>query len=355
MRQQAITCTVVLLFIVNELTAISSPLKPYNTYRYSTTFEPNVADLWWTVDEPNKQITFELHVKTTGWIALGISPGKHILALIHFLILYSRVAGGMTGADIGLGWIDTTGRLFFEVCAQLTPHPHLHSLADDWQDRYAYGTMQPVVDNTTVDWFGLQGREENGWTAIQFKRRLDTCDTMDVSIKVSFFRPISMSTNKFVLVRNEHSDLGVWIRRSTDEWRGSNDQLSLRSSVHAHYSPAVVWKPTADEQVRWSRLFRLSPGQCESVQCSKSILRLLFLLVRVTSERYDVSLQGLQSAHEFPSTTACYRGTYDVEAESQMLSNSLSDSAQDDDRREKCGHRASLAHVRMQSDSSVRR
>jgi hypothetical protein len=41
-----------------------------------------------------------------------------------------------------------------------------------------------VLDNATIDWFGLQGREENGWTAIQFRRFLDTCDTMDVPIEV---------------------------------------------------------------------------------------------------------------------------------------------------------------------------
>jgi hypothetical protein len=41
-----------------------------------------------------------------------------------------------------------------------------------------------MIDNTTIDWFGLQGREQNGWTAIQFKRSLDTCDIMDVPIKV---------------------------------------------------------------------------------------------------------------------------------------------------------------------------
>jgi len=41
-----------------------------------------------------------------------------------------------------------------------------------------------VIDNTTNDWFALQGREMNGWTAIQFKRLLDTCDSMDYPVKV---------------------------------------------------------------------------------------------------------------------------------------------------------------------------
>ncbi len=54
----------------------------------------------------------------------------------------------------------------------------------DIQDRYTYGYTKPMIDNTTVDWFGLQGREQDGWTAIQFTRLLVTCDPMDVPIKV---------------------------------------------------------------------------------------------------------------------------------------------------------------------------
>ena len=42
-----------------------------------------------------------------------------------------------------------------------------------------------MIDDTTQDWFALQGREQNGWTAIQFKRLLDTCDPMDYAIKVN--------------------------------------------------------------------------------------------------------------------------------------------------------------------------
>ncbi|CAF4231638.1 unnamed protein product [Rotaria sp. Silwood2] len=66
---------------------------------------------------------------------------------------------------MGIGWIDANGRLHFE-------------------DRYAIGFTQPVKDSTTQDWFGLEGREENSWTAIQFKRALDTKDSMDNPIEV---------------------------------------------------------------------------------------------------------------------------------------------------------------------------
>jgi hypothetical protein len=43
-----------------------------------------------------------------------------------------------------------------------------------------------MIDNTTNDWIAIKGQESNGWTAIQFKRLLDTCDSMDYPIKVLF-------------------------------------------------------------------------------------------------------------------------------------------------------------------------
>ncbi|CAF4821197.1 unnamed protein product [Rotaria sp. Silwood1] len=70
----------------------------------------------------------------------------------------------MTGADVGIGWVDATGKTHF-------------------QDRFAYNFSRPIIDKTTNDWFALQGREQDGWTAIQFNRRLNTCDSMDVPIK----------------------------------------------------------------------------------------------------------------------------------------------------------------------------
>ncbi|CAF4296506.1 unnamed protein product, partial [Rotaria magnacalcarata] len=119
---------VLLLVAIGDVVSISSPITPFTSYRYSTELEKGVAHLWWTIDNGAKDITFELHMKTTGWIALGISPG-----------------GGMEGADIGVGWVDTEGKVHFQLA--------------------------------------LRGRESNGWTAIQFRRLLDTCDPMDVEIK----------------------------------------------------------------------------------------------------------------------------------------------------------------------------
>ncbi|CAF4996212.1 unnamed protein product, partial [Rotaria sp. Silwood1] len=141
--------------MIEKCSAISSPLQPFTTYRHSTELQANVADLWWTVDVVEREVMFELHIKTTGWIALGISP-----------------AGGMKGADIGVGWVDNMGKVHF-------------------QDRYAFDYVKPIIDNTTTDWYALQGREQNGWTAIQFKRLIDTCDSMDVPIKIVEFPSVA--------------------------------------------------------------------------------------------------------------------------------------------------------------------
>ncbi|UJR17775.1 hypothetical protein I4U23_004673 [Adineta vaga] len=129
------------------LTGLSSPLRPYSVYKHTVELHKNIAQLWWTVNDVEQDITFELHVKTTGWIALGISP-----------------AGGMKGADIAIGWVDFSGKSFI-------------------QDRFAFDKTKPVIDNTTQDWFILRGQEQNGWTAVQFKRAFDSCDPMDVPIR----------------------------------------------------------------------------------------------------------------------------------------------------------------------------
>ncbi|CAF1311025.1 unnamed protein product [Adineta ricciae] len=126
---------------------ISSPIEPLSVHDHTIELEKNCVQLWWTVNEEEHQILFELHVKTTGWIALGISP-----------------AGGMKDADIAVSWVTSSGKSFIE-------------------DRFVFGKTKPMIDNTTQDWFLLGAQEKNGWTATQFKRAFDSCDPMDVPIK----------------------------------------------------------------------------------------------------------------------------------------------------------------------------
>lgn len=70
---------ILLCFALIAITAASgspSPLQPYKDYDHSIELGKDTAQVWWSVNEDKQMITFELHVKTTGWIALGISPGR---------------------------------------------------------------------------------------------------------------------------------------------------------------------------------------------------------------------------------------------------------------------------------------
>ncbi|CAF3832272.1 unnamed protein product [Rotaria sp. Silwood1] len=75
MRPHTVCYIILLLLIINKTNGISSRLQPYAMYQYSTELELNRADLWCTINESEQEITFELHIKTRGWIGLGIRPG----------------------------------------------------------------------------------------------------------------------------------------------------------------------------------------------------------------------------------------------------------------------------------------
>lgn len=104
-----------LIFLFNKCEGISSPLSPYINYKNSIELQSNVADLWWTIDDFEKEIIFEYHVKTKGWIGLGISPSILFNLIKNIYYLYYSIGGGMIGADIAIGWIDNSGKIYFQV------------------------------------------------------------------------------------------------------------------------------------------------------------------------------------------------------------------------------------------------
>ena len=71
--------TLVALILLVDVRGLGSPLRPFATYRHSVELQKDFADLWWSVDGAEREIVFELHVRTTGWIALGISPGSTLI------------------------------------------------------------------------------------------------------------------------------------------------------------------------------------------------------------------------------------------------------------------------------------
>ncbi len=63
--------------MIDNCNSISSSIASFINYTDSIELQADKADLFWIVDDVKKEITFELHINTTGWIALGISPGKN--------------------------------------------------------------------------------------------------------------------------------------------------------------------------------------------------------------------------------------------------------------------------------------
>nr|CAB3263917.1 DBH-like monooxygenase protein 1 homolog [Phallusia mammillata] len=118
-----------------------TPSQPYGNNRQLDT-AGNVYLYW---DFNTTHITLEVHGQTTGWVGFGISPG-----------------GGMTGADIIVGWVKN---------GQVTI-----------TDRHATGNSFPPLDaEQNID--DLSGGESDGWTWIKFTRQFATCaSTQDLAI-----------------------------------------------------------------------------------------------------------------------------------------------------------------------------
>ncbi|XP_023931836.1 DBH-like monooxygenase protein 1 isoform X2 [Lingula anatina] len=119
-------------------------------FTHHVVLKDDVYFLSWKFD--NETITFETQVRTTGYIGLGFSPN-----------------GGMTGADIVIGWVkDGTAYL---------------------KDRYATAEQVPSIDESQ-DVELISGSENSTFTTLRFKRRLDTCDSKDNKITQSTMRII---------------------------------------------------------------------------------------------------------------------------------------------------------------------
>ncbi|XP_050714984.1 uncharacterized protein LOC126997815 [Eriocheir sinensis] len=116
---------------------VPSDLPPMS-YQYRVVLDQDspFVMLWTPGDDA---IDIEVQVGAKGYVALGFSPN-----------------GGMKGADIVLGWVDTAGKVF------------LH-------DRYAEGNMAPKVD-VSQDVKLLGGYQNDTHTVLRFSRPWNTCD-----------------------------------------------------------------------------------------------------------------------------------------------------------------------------------
>ncbi|XP_068215999.1 DBH-like monooxygenase protein 1 [Palaemon carinicauda] len=142
-----IVTTTVVLVVITLMHVRASPMgsaaKEGMVHRTVLDTEANYV-LLWTPRE--RDIIFEVHVATTGYVGLGFSP-----------------SGGMKGADIILGWVnDLTGEVI------------LH-------DRYAPGYGIPIIDKTQ-DVELIEGYQNDTHTVLKFSRLWDSCDDEDYKI-----------------------------------------------------------------------------------------------------------------------------------------------------------------------------
>ncbi|XP_064652353.1 DBH-like monooxygenase protein 1 homolog [Lineus longissimus] len=126
-----------LLLLLATAGAKAAAPVPSMTYQSNAFLdEAQNIRMYWNHDADT--ITIELHAKTVGYVAVGFSP-----------------AGKMEGGDIIIGWVKEGKAIL--------------------QDRYAVGNMKPTLDaEKNVEL--LTGKEEDGYTILKFKRKLDTCD-----------------------------------------------------------------------------------------------------------------------------------------------------------------------------------
>jgi hypothetical protein len=140
---------IVSLVVIENTNGISSPLPPFTTYKHSTELQANTADLWWTVDADEREIIFELHIKTTGWIALGISPGRFLFrtrsqTLPHCLSVFSgwhercryRCGMGRSGGQCAFSSNKGSSILHCMICvfiSRIAMHSTIHDLSSTLQ------------------------------------------------------------------------------------------------------------------------------------------------------------------------------------------------------------------------------
>ncbi|KAM7356534.1 MOXD1 homolog 2-like isoform 1-T2 [Cochliomyia hominivorax] len=138
------------------LSSLSYSNMEYDTMNWDHTVDLNEDfRLFWTIIK--QDITFEIQVRTLGYIGFGFSKD-----------------GNQIGADMAVGWVDG-GHTFF-------------------QDRYVdqFGSPEPQID-PSQDYILIKGYENGTHTVLRFRRKLDTCDNKhDITINNNTMRVMFM-------------------------------------------------------------------------------------------------------------------------------------------------------------------
>ncbi|XP_069165930.1 MOXD1 homolog 1-like isoform X2 [Procambarus clarkii] len=124
----------------------------------------------------DNQVIFEVQVATKGYVGLGFSPN-----------------GGMKGADMVLGWVDDSGKVFL-------------------QDRHSTGYAVPIIDESQ-DVELLGGYQNDTHTVLRFSRPWKTCDLQadlqlsDETVKLIWAIAANDPTDEMTM--RKHSERGT--------------------------------------------------------------------------------------------------------------------------------------------------
>jgi hypothetical protein len=144
------------------------------TYTYHRVLVSNIYNLFWNITKDS--LIVELQVKTSGWLGFGISP-----------------TGAMDGSDVIIAWIGLNGKTNFT-------------------DRHMVG--RNVFIDSQQNWFLTGNQKSNGYTTIQFKRLINTCDDQDMIIPNGTVRIIIAWSNALPLQGDDISYHGATNRYS---------------------------------------------------------------------------------------------------------------------------------------------
>ncbi|XP_026853980.2 DBH-like monooxygenase protein 2 homolog [Electrophorus electricus] len=128
------------LSMVHVSGVAEDPLLPFSEYLD----QDSTIRLSWGFDTQKDSILFEVRARTTGWVGFGFSPN-----------------GGMDGADLVIGGVDTKGLYF--------------------TDRHGVGNSLPPLDKQQ-DYRLLALTEADGQTVMKFERSIRACDKYDLPI-----------------------------------------------------------------------------------------------------------------------------------------------------------------------------
>ncbi|XP_044751599.1 MOXD1 homolog 2 [Coccinella septempunctata] len=189
--------------------------------------------LLWSLGPGPQDITFELQVRTLGYVGFGFSKD-----------------GRMAGSDLIIGWVDQ-GQVHFQ-------DRHVKDSPGSSIDR------EPEVD-PSQDYRLLLGYENNTHTVLRFWRRLDTCDNHDI--------PITNDTMRVVWAYDKYEPVGGGVGPKSlpqhdTASRGSQSLYLVQRADQNAPSPeetARVWElrnpsvepPALGETLYWCKVFRI--------------------------------------------------------------------------------------------------